>query len=125
MLKRDKVTLGKPPVLTRSGLTYGVFFETFGLVASSTLSVPVVGVVGEAAVSLATELASSANGCVVGWGEGEGGSANVDWASEAGSDWTMSKPRELGGSGLAMPYDVGQARSGTRGPVRLRSKAGQ
>lgn len=90
--------------------------------ASSTLSVPVVGVVGEAAVSVA----SSTNGCAVGCGEGEeGGFANVDWTSEAGSDWTMSKPRELGGgSGLAMPDDVGRARSGTRGPVRLRNKAG-
>jgi hypothetical protein len=76
------------------------------LVASSTLSVPVVGVVGEAAVSVA----SSTNGCVVGCGEGEeGGFANVDWTSKAGSDWTMSKPRELGGgSGLAMPSDVGR-----------------
>lgn len=89
--------------------------------ASSTLSVPVVGVVGEAAVSVATGLASSATGCVVGWGEGEGGSAGVDWASEAGSDWTMSNPRELGGgSGLAMPDDVGRARSGQEleaGPI--------
>lgn len=88
--------------------------------ASSTLSV---GVVGEAAVSVATESVASANDCVVGWGEGDGGFADVDWASEAGSDWTMSKPRELGGgSGLAMPDDVGRARSGTRGPVRVRSK---
>jgi hypothetical protein len=96
------------------------------LVASSTLSVSV-GVVGEAAVSVSTELVASASDCVVGWGECEGGFANVDWASEAGSGWTMSKPRELGGgSGLAMPDDVGRARSGTRGPVRLRSKkAGQ
>jgi hypothetical protein len=84
------------------------------LVASSTLStlsVSVVGagVVGEAAVSVATELVASPNDCVVGWGEGEGGFDNVDWASEAGSDWTMSKPRELGGgSELAMPDDVGR-----------------
>jgi hypothetical protein len=81
----------------------------------STLSVPVAGVVGEAAVSVATESVASADGCVVGCGEGEGEFANVDWASEAGSDWTMSKPRELGGgSGLAMPDDVGRARTGTR-----------
>ena len=80
--------------------------------ASSTLSVSV-GVVGEAAVSVSTELVASVRDCVVGWGEGEGGFANVDWASDMGSDWTMSNPRELGGgSGLAMPDDVGQARSG-------------
>jgi hypothetical protein len=111
MLSETRFTLGKPPVLTRSGLTYGVFFETSGLASSSTLSilsVPVTGVVGEEAVSVATESVVSANDCVVGWGEGEGGSANVDWASEVGSDWTMSKPRELGGgSALAMPVDVG------------------
>ena len=69
----------------------------------STWSVPVVGVVGEAAVSVATVSVASADGCVVGWGDGEGGLGNVDWASEVGSDWTMSKPRELGGgSGLAI-----------------------
>jgi hypothetical protein len=97
-------------------------------VASSTtssLSVLVAGVVGAAAVSVSTESTASVDGCVVGWGEGEGGFANVGWASEVGSDWAMSKPRELGGgSGLAMS-DVGRARSGTRGPVRLRDKAGQ
>jgi hypothetical protein len=115
MLSETRFTLGKPPVLTRSGLTYGVFFETSGLVTSSTLStlsVPVAGVVGEATVSVATvsvatELVPSVSDCVVGWGEGKGGFANVDWASETGSDWTMSKPRELGGgSGLSMPDDV-------------------
>jgi hypothetical protein len=75
----------------------------------STLSVSVTGVVGEGAVSVATESVASANDCVVGLGEGEGEFANVDWASEAGSDWMMSKPRELGGgSGLAMPDDVGR-----------------
>jgi hypothetical protein len=52
-------------------------------------------------VSVATESVVSANDGVVGWGEGKPGFAR---ASEAGSDWTMSKPRELGGgSGLAMP----------------------
>jgi hypothetical protein len=116
MLSETRFTLGKPPVLTRSGLTYGVFFETSGLVASSTLStlsVPVAGVVGEVTVSVATELVVSASDCVVGWGEGKGGFANVDWASETGSDWTMSKPRELGGwSGLSMPDDVERGQEG-------------
>jgi hypothetical protein len=64
-------------VLTRSRLTYGVFFETFDFVASSTLSVAVAGVVGVAAVSLATESVALLDGCVVGWEGGEGGDASV------------------------------------------------
>ena len=43
-------TLGKPPVLTRSGLTYGFFFEMFDFATSSTLVTSVVGVVALAAV---------------------------------------------------------------------------
>ena len=57
---------------------YGVFFETFDFVASSTLSVAVVGVVGVSAVSLATESVALVDDCVVDWGEGEGGDASVD-----------------------------------------------
>lgn len=46
--------------------------------ASSTLSVAVVGVVGVSAVSSATESVALVDDCVVGWGEGEGGDASVD-----------------------------------------------
>jgi hypothetical protein len=80
MLSETRFTLGRPPVLTRSGLTYGAFFEVFDFVASSTLSVPAVGVVAAlaVAVSVATESVASVDNGVVGWGEGEGGDTNVD-----------------------------------------------
>jgi hypothetical protein len=56
---------------------YGAFFEVFDFVASSTLSVPAVGVVGAAGESVATESVALVDNGVVGWGEGEGGDTNV------------------------------------------------
>jgi hypothetical protein len=55
-------TLGKPPVVKRLGLTYGLFLETVGFVASSTLIVSVVGVV----VSAVLVAVALVNGGVVG-----------------------------------------------------------
>lgn len=68
---RKKVsTLGKPPVLTRSGLTYGLFFETFDFATSSTLVTSVVGVVAAAAVVVSVSAVELAAGSVAGWGVG-------------------------------------------------------
>ncbi len=64
-------TLGKPPVLTRSGLTYGLFFETFDFATSSTLATSVVGVVAAAAVVVSVSVVESAVDCVAGWGMGD------------------------------------------------------
>jgi hypothetical protein len=117
-------TLGKPPVLTRSGLTYGVFFETGDFAASSTLIVPVVGVV----VSVAVAAVSFVGDDVVGWGGELGTDVGLGCESTTGSGWTRSRPRELGGgSGVAMPnlwiamIGLGYDRS-TRALIRLRNK---
>jgi hypothetical protein len=118
-------TLGKPPVLTRSGLTYGAFFEG-GFAASSTLIVSVVGVV----VSVAVAAVSLVDGDVVGWGGGLGTDVGLGCESTMGSGWTRSRPRELGGgSGVAMPnvwlamIGLGYDKS-TRALIRLRNRAG-
>jgi hypothetical protein len=111
-------TLGKPPVLTRSGLTYGAFFETGGFATSSTLVVGVVGVVVSVVALVDDE--------IVGW-EGElGTDVGLGCESTTGSGWTRSRPRELGGgSGVAMPNlwlamrGLGYDKS-TRALIRLR-----
>jgi hypothetical protein len=66
-----RFTLGKPPVLTRSRLTYG---GSFGLVAS--LALVVLDAV--AAASVMVGLAVSVGDCAVGWGGGSGGDATLD-----------------------------------------------
>lgn len=66
-------TLGKPPVLTRSGLTYGLFFVTVGFAASSILVASVVGVV----TSVVVVAVALADGGVVGWGGGDGTDVGV------------------------------------------------
>ena len=64
-------TLGKPPVLTRSGLTYGLFFETFDFATSSILVTSVVGVVAAAVVVVLVSVVESATDCAAGWGVGD------------------------------------------------------
>ena len=66
-----RFTLGKPPVLTRSGLTYGAFFGAFDLVASLAL-----GALDAVAVaSVVSGLSVSVGDCAVGSGGGEGSGA--------------------------------------------------
>jgi hypothetical protein len=73
---KTRFTLGKPPVLTRSGLMYGAFFGASDLAAS--LALVVLDAV--AAASVVVGLAVSVGDCAVGWGEGEGegGDATLD-----------------------------------------------
>ena len=62
--ERKFPTLGKPPVLTRSGLIYGFFFETIDFATSSTLVTPVVGVVALGAVVVSVSAVVLAVGVV-------------------------------------------------------------
>jgi hypothetical protein len=74
-------TLGKPPVLTRSGLTYGLFLETVSFAASSSLVVPVVGVV----VSAVAVVVALVDDGVVGWRGELGTDIGVGCESKTGS----------------------------------------
>jgi len=58
-------------VLTRSGLIYGLFFETFDFATSSSLVTPVVGVVAAVVVRVSVSVVESAVDCVAGWGMGD------------------------------------------------------